>query len=165
MEFNGASAELTHGGQSLAQIENFERVELSDDEKIDPDDPERGKISAEFVSQNFFGGFKADDAESKKMNRKEWIDEMILKSKKLKYERQNEKDKTLDLTEELDKEWRQIQPLINVMINKNKVIQDKMEQEEFENPKKLDEYDVYVKSLMFDDKAKVSGSEISSRFG
>ena len=42
---NDGSHELTHGGQSLAQIENFERVELSDDEKVDPDDPEKGKIS------------------------------------------------------------------------------------------------------------------------
>ncbi len=150
--------ELTHGGQSLAQIENFERVDLSDDEKIDPDDPERGKISAEFVAQNFFGGFKANDAESKQMNRKEWIDEMILKSKKLKYERQKERDKTLDMTEELDKEWRQIQPLINVMINKNKVIQDAIEKEEFENPKKPDDYDVNVKLLMFDDKSKVNSA-------
>jgi len=93
------------------------------------------------------------------MNRKEWIDEMILKSKKLKYERQKERDKTLDMTEELDKEWRQIQPLINVMINKNKVIQDAVEkEEEFENPKKPDDYDVNVKLLMFDDKSKVNSA-------
>lgn len=89
------------------------------------------------------------------MNRKEWIDEMILKSKQLKYERQKEKDKTLDLTEELDKEWRQIQPLINTMVNRNKKIQEEKEEEEFKNPTKPDDYDVYVKSLMFDNKATV----------
>lgn len=89
------------------------------------------------------------------MNRKEWIDEMILKSKQLKYERQKEKDKTLDLTEELDKEWRQIQPLINTMVNRNKKIQEEKEEEEFNNPTKPDDYDVYVKSLMFDNKATV----------
>lgn len=147
-------SELTHMGTSLAQIENFERVELSDDEKVDPDDPEKGKISAQFVSENFFGGFKPNDAESKQMNRKEWIDEMITKSKQLKYERQKERDKTLDLTEELDKEWRQIQPLINVMVNKNKIIQDQKDEEDFKNPKKPDDYDVFVKSLMFDTKAQ-----------
>jgi len=151
--------ELTHGGQSLAQIENFERVDLSDDEKIDPDDPERGKISAEFVSENFFGGFKATDAESKQMNRKEWIDEMILKSKKLKYERQKERDKTLDMTEELDKEWGQLQPLINVMLKQDRAVGIAAEKDEFENPKKPDEYDVNVKMLMFDDKSKVHSFE------
>lgn len=107
------------------------------------------------MSENFFGGFKASDRESKQMNRKEWIDEMILKSKQLKYERQKERDKTLDLTEELDKEWRQIQPLINTMVNRNKKTQDALDEEEFKNPTKPDDYDVYVKSLMFDTKATV----------
>jgi hypothetical protein len=36
------------------------------------------------VSENFFGGFKKDDDESKRLNRKQWIDELILKSKQLK---------------------------------------------------------------------------------
>ena len=107
------------------------------------------------MSENFFGGFKANDEESKRMNRKQWIDEMILKSKQLKYERQKERDKTLDLTEELDKEWRQIQPLINVMINKNKIEEEKQAEEEFRNPKKPDDYDILVKSLQFDTKAQV----------
>ena len=44
-EFNDNGVELTHYGQSLAQIENFERVELSDEDEADPDDPEKGKIS------------------------------------------------------------------------------------------------------------------------
>ncbi len=39
---------------------------------------------AKIVSENFFGGFKKDDEESKRMNRKQWIDELILKSKQLK---------------------------------------------------------------------------------
>jgi hypothetical protein len=37
------------------------------------------------VSQNFFGGFK--DEESKKKNRKDWIEEMITKSKQQKVSR------------------------------------------------------------------------------
>ena len=36
------------------------------------------------MSENFFGGFKKDDEESKRLNRKQWIDELILKSKQLK---------------------------------------------------------------------------------
>jgi hypothetical protein len=41
--------DLTHYGQSLAQIEKFERVDVSDDddddENPDPNDEDRGKIS------------------------------------------------------------------------------------------------------------------------
>lgn len=79
---------------------------------------------------------------------------MVLKSKQLKYERQKEKDKTLDLTEELDKQWRQIQPLINVMVNKNKEKVEELERIDLARPKKADDYDVLVRSLQFDSKAK-----------
>ena len=37
--------ELTHYGQSLSQIERFEKVALSDDDEEDEDDPDRGKIN------------------------------------------------------------------------------------------------------------------------
>jgi nucleolar protein 14 len=122
------------------------------------------------VSENFFGGFdsngkpskndnddnRGDDAGQKK-NRKEWVEEMIVKSKQAKYERQKERDKTLDLTELLDKEWKQIQPVINVMIKKNKIEEDKKIEEEKKNPpkQKPDDYDVLVRSFQFDEKAKV----------
>lgn len=91
---NGVHTELTHFGQSLAQIEKFEKVQSSDDDddqNPDPNDKDRGKINAKIVSENFFGGFKKNDEESKRLNRKQWIDELILKSKQLKYERQKRK--------------------------------------------------------------------------
>lgn len=65
-----------------------------------------------------------------------------------------EKDKTLDLTEELDKEWRNIQPLINVMVSKNKEKYEQQEKAELSKTKKADDYDVLVRSLQFDSKAK-----------
>jgi hypothetical protein len=39
---------------------------------------------AKIVSQNFFGGFKERTEEEKKKNRKDWIEEMIMKSKQAK---------------------------------------------------------------------------------
>jgi hypothetical protein len=45
---NGVHTELTHFGQSLAQIEKFEKVQSSDDEddeNPDPNDKDRGKIN------------------------------------------------------------------------------------------------------------------------
>lgn len=41
-------------------------------------------FKAKIVSQNFFGGFKERTEEEKKKNRKDWIEEMILKSKQAK---------------------------------------------------------------------------------
>lgn len=79
----GAKVDLTHYGQSLAQIEKFERVGSSDEEDMDDQDPnsDRGKINAKIVSENFFGG--GEDADKKKA-RKDWIEEMIAKSKQIK---------------------------------------------------------------------------------
>jgi hypothetical protein len=92
----GGDHELTHMGQSIAQMENFERGQLSDDDDEnydDPNDKDKGRISAKIVSENFFGGFaknnkskeKEDEDEARdKKNKKQWIDELILKSKQLK---------------------------------------------------------------------------------
>lgn len=42
-------------------------------------------FKAKIVSENFFGGFQdKDDPEARKKNRKQWIDEMIAKSKQIK---------------------------------------------------------------------------------
>ena len=84
-------------------MENFEKVQLSDDDDEDYDDPndkDKGRISAKIVSENFFGGFtknnkakrkegeegegEEDDESRDKKNKKQWIDELILKSKQLK---------------------------------------------------------------------------------
>jgi nucleolar protein 14 len=136
-------------GQSLAQIERFERIEASDDEE----DEEQGRLNAKMVSENFFGGFddNADSAqaqqENKKKSRKEWIDEMIAKSKQLKYERQKEKDKTLELTDKLDKEWRNLIPIINPSLKKNQTAE---EEDNVKQKPKPDDYDVLVRSLQFE---------------
>ena len=104
----GNQVELTHFGQSLSQIEKFERVDLSDDDdedNQDPNDVDKGKLSgmnfhntiakillnfisnfliAKVVSENFFGGFKEKDEFDPRKGRKEWIEEMIMKSKQIK---------------------------------------------------------------------------------
>jgi hypothetical protein len=41
-------------------------------------------FKAKIVSENFFGGFDDKDEADKKRGRKEWIDEMIMKSKQIK---------------------------------------------------------------------------------
>lgn len=143
---------MTHYGQSLSQIEKFEKVNLSDDDQDDPNDTDKGKISSKIVSENFFGGFdekSAENEELSKKSRKQWIDEMIMKSKQIKYEKQKERDKTLDLTEQLDKEWKNILPIIGKLSNKN------TNQSENKDEIKPDDFDVLVRSLQFDSKAQV----------
>jgi nucleolar protein 14 len=109
-------------------------------------------FAAKIVSENFFGGFDDQTEADKKKGRKEWIDEMIMKSKQIKYEKQKERDKTLDLTEELDKEWRAIMPLIGSF---DKQLKEKAKEKGPTNTKP-DDYDMLVKSLQFEtDKAQV----------
>ncbi len=103
------------------------------------------------MSENFFGGFNERSTENEdlsKKSRKQWIDEMIMKSKQIKYEKQKERDKTLDLTEQLDKEWKNILPLMGKLANKN--------ESENKNVKQPDDFDVLVRTLQFDSKAQVS---------
>lgn len=77
------------------------------------------------------------------------IKRKILASLIFKYEKQKEKDRTLDLTEELDKEWKNIIPLIGKM-NRD------LKQEEEQKKTKADAYDVLVRSLQFEsEKAQV----------
>jgi nucleolar protein 14 len=124
---------------------------------------------AKIVSENFFGGFNesaagekvGNDEENKKKSRKEWIDEMIAKSKQLRYEKQKEKDKTLELTENLDKQWKELFPVINKMINKNEKNDSRLHavDQASSGPKK-DDFDSLVRQLQFDSKAKVKSIDI-----
>ena len=135
------------------------------------------EIVAKIVSENFFGGFNkpgkaknngeaaaaagADGEQPPEnptmmKNRKQWVDEMILKSKQIKYERQKERDKTLDLTEQLDKEWRTILPLMGNMAAQAKQAQEATERANAANgSNKPDEFDVLVRNLQFESKAHV----------
>ena len=80
---------------------------------------------------------------------------MIAKSKQAKYERQKERDRTLDMTEELDKEWKNIMPLIGSMNKKLKDEEDAKIANSLDKAPKADEFDVLVKKLQFDPKGKV----------
>ncbi|KAM4672738.1 nucleolar protein 14 isoform 2-T3 [Amazona ochrocephala] len=109
--------ELTHYGQSLAEIEK-----LNDIVDSDSDTEERGTLSAELTAAHFGGGGgllrkkppsgQQDEEEEKPKSRKELIEEMIAKSKQEKQERQTRRESALELTEKLDKDWKEIQTLI-----------------------------------------------------
>ncbi|NXR24829.1 NOP14 protein, partial [Cinclus mexicanus] len=146
--------ELTHYGQSLAEIEK-----LNDIVDSDSDTEERGTLSAELTAAHFGGGGllrkkvsseQQDEEEEKPKSRKELIEEMIAKSKQEKQERQTRRESALELTEKLDKDWKEIQTLIA-----HRTPKSERKDKEVEKPKP-DEYDMIVRELGFEMKAKPS---------
>ncbi|XP_041113166.1 nucleolar protein 14 [Polyodon spathula] len=147
--------ELTHFGQSLADIEK-----LNDNFDSDSDTEEKGLLSAEFTAANFGGGGgllrkkslseqKGEDNDQKPKSRKELIEELIAKSKQEKHERQTQKEESQVLTEKLDSDWKSIQSLLahNTPKSQRPV--------QVEKPKP-DEYNMIVRELGFEIKAQPS---------
>lgn len=146
--------ELTHYGQSLAEMEKFNDVVNSDDET-----EERGLLSAELTASHFGGGGgllrrrtsgeqEEGEGSHRAKSRQELIEELIQKSKQEKRERQVQKEESQELTEKLDQEWKSIQSLMVTKIPKG-------ERPEEEKPK-LEQYDMMVRELVFEMKAAPS---------
>ncbi|XP_069600842.1 nucleolar protein 14 [Ranitomeya imitator] len=145
--------ELTHFGQSLAALEK-----MNDPVDSDSDTEERGALSAELTAAHFGGGGllrkkatseQKEEEPEKPKTRKELIEELIAKSKIEKRERQSQREKALELTEKLDSDWKAIQGLLSHKVPKSE------RKVETEKPK-ADDYDVMVRQLVFDMKAKPS---------
>ncbi|XP_038255131.1 nucleolar protein 14 isoform X1 [Dermochelys coriacea] len=147
--------ELTHYGQSLADIEK-----LNDVIDSDSDTEERGILSAELTAAHFGGGGgllrkkaligEEDEEEEKPKSRRELIEELIAKSKQEKRERQTQRENALELTEKLDTDWKEIQTLLS-----HKTPKSERKDKEEEKPKP-DEYDMIVRELGFEMKAQPS---------
>ncbi|XP_074848493.1 nucleolar protein 14 [Carettochelys insculpta] len=147
--------ELTHYGQSLADIEK-----LNDAIESDSDTEERGMLSAELTAAHFGGGGgllrrkalteEPDGEELKPKSRKELIEELIAKSKQEKRERQTQRESALELTEKLDTDWKEIQTLLS-----HKTPKSEKKDKEKDKPKP-DEYDMIVRELGFEMKAQPS---------
>lgn len=147
--------ELTHYGQSLAEMEKFNDLVNSDDES-----EEKGLLSAELTASHFGGGGgllkkKTGDQQDQEGNqraksRQELIEELIQKSKQEKRERQVQKEEAQELTEKLDQEWKSIQAL---MVKKTPKAESADKPEE--RPK-LEDYDMMVRELGFEMKAQPS---------
>ncbi|KZC12171.1 PREDICTED: nucleolar protein 14 homolog [Dufourea novaeangliae] len=129
---------LTHRGQTLEEIEKFDDPK-SDDEFSDNEN-KTGKLDNKFVGEAHFGGGILSKSESGK-SRKDLIDELIAESKKRKAEKQKIREQTIDLTEKLDSEWRDLLPIVTAA---NKTI------EEATNKSKADDYDIAVRTLKFE---------------
>ncbi|XP_064601110.1 nucleolar protein 14-like [Liolophura sinensis] len=133
--------ELTHYGQSLAEMEKFEAPEISDD------DLDAGNLDGD-VSSELFGGFlKKSDEKGDDKPWKERLQEIISKSKKAKQERQTERDQAVEMTEKLDQQWKELQALVTGSKKGGKV----------EEPaRQVDDYDIAVRELKFEIKGTPS---------
>ncbi|XP_007471693.1 PREDICTED: nucleolar protein 14 [Lipotes vexillifer] len=145
--------ELTHYGQSLADIEKHNDIVDSDSDAED-----RGVLSAELTAAHFGGGGgplhkktsqqHGEEGQQPK-SRKELIEELIAKSRQEKRERQAQREDALELTEKLDQDWKEIQTLLAHKTPKSESRGGK------EKPKP-DAYDMMVRELGFEMKAPPS---------
>eukprot|EP00112_Aurelia_sp_Birch-Aquarium-sp1_P018326 Seg4357.4 transcript_id=Seg4357.4/GoldUCD/mRNA.D3Y31 product="Nucleolar protein 14" protein_id=Seg4357.4/GoldUCD/D3Y31 len=129
--------DLTHYGQSLAEMTNFDDADL----KLTDDEDEGRNEEAQF------GGFlkKVEKGQDRNENttqksRKEIMDEIVAKSKIKKFERQQAKEEAFQLTQDLDTDWKMIHSLLT-----------KRDDAEFI---KADDYDILVNELKYETKAK-----------
>ncbi|KAF8978069.1 nucleolar complex protein 14 [Entomortierella lignicola] len=106
-------SDLTHYGQSLAGLDDFDETELG---YSDDDEDNRGAISGDIVSHSHFGGFDEAPSEAhqdgRPKSKAEVMSEVIAKSKFHKHERQKEKEEIDDITKELDDELEGIRGLL-----------------------------------------------------
>ncbi|XP_015181377.1 PREDICTED: nucleolar protein 14 homolog [Polistes dominula] len=129
---------LTHRGQTLEEIEKFDDPK-SDDEFSD-DENKDGKLDKKFVGEAHFGGGMLTKSDST-MSRKDLIEQLIADSKKRKAEKQKIREQTLDLTEKLDTEWKDLFPLMST---------SKTSKEDPPEKVRVDDYDMAVRELKFE---------------
>lgn len=107
---------------------------------------------AEFVEKAHFGGGVLSKVGDGKSSHRDLIDKLIAESKIRKYEKKQLKQETNELTEQLDKDWKELMPVVPTKK------QGEMDNED-EPPtkKKVDKnsYDVLMRSLKFDRRGMV----------
>ncbi|XP_077258376.1 nucleolar protein 14 homolog l(3)07882 [Temnothorax americanus] len=136
--FNLNDQVLTHRGQTLEEIEKFDDPR-SDDEFSDSENIS-GKLDKNFVEEAHFGGGTLSKTDSA-LSRKDLIDQLIAESKKRKAEKQKIREQTIDLTEKLDSEWRDLLPFVSA---------SKKSTEDIDETTKADTYDIAVRRLKFE---------------
>lgn len=129
---------LTHRGQTLEEIEKFD--DPKSDEDFSDNDSVSGRLDKNFVEEAHFGGGVLSKSDGT-LSRKDLINQLIAESKKRKAEKQKIREQTLDLTEKLDSEWRDLLPIMSASKKSN---------EDTEETAKADAYDIAVRQLKFE---------------
>ncbi|XP_050310723.1 nucleolar protein 14 homolog [Anthonomus grandis grandis] len=147
--FNLADDEvLTHRGQTLSEIEKFDDPRSEDEDDDDDDKRKNGRLDANFVEEvHFGGGVLTSTGQEGAKTHKQLIEQLIEESKKRKAEKQKIKEATLELTEKLDTEWKDLVQLVSK--------KDKKDASEEPKPN-LDDYDKVMRELRFEARGTVS---------
>lgn len=113
-----------------------------------------GFFSDDFVSEGHFGGgiLSKTDAQDGAKSHKDLIEQLIAESKKRKAEKQKEKEQTLDLTEKLDSEWKDLQP---VVFKKARVEEESAIDKLLGKAGKGQDYDKMMRELRFEKRGTV----------
>uniref|UniRef100_A0A0N5C944 Nucleolar protein 14 n=1 Tax=Strongyloides papillosus TaxID=174720 RepID=A0A0N5C944_STREA len=139
----GVNEELTHKGSKLTDIQKFEKIDESDEE---------GDLDPTLLANANFGGGVFENVNEiplgeKAKTRREILNEVIAKSKQIKYEKQKEKEAWADKTKELDNmlnELRSSGQLKGIVMRKG------TDEEKPEQSSGDVEYDSLFKSLKMD---------------
>ncbi|KAJ7739866.1 nucleolar protein 14 [Mycena metata] len=106
--------ELTHYGQSLSKLDDFDNSGLR---LGDEDDEESGQLNPDIVGKTHFGGFSDDeeddpDEPERKKSKAEVMAEVMAKSKEHRLRRQMEREEEDNVRHELDQEFDSLRDLI-----------------------------------------------------
>ncbi|KAJ3397754.1 nucleolar complex protein 14 [Lobulomyces angularis] len=133
---------LTHFGQSLSNMDEMDEAIFNKISHLDED--EDGQLDKYTVSKAHFGGFGDEDDPDRKKSKNEIMKEIIAKSKFHKAERQKMKDENEGLREALDADLELVRGLLSQKKSKDT------------EKKENSDYDLMVKELFFDKRAKPS---------
>lgn len=97
-----------------------------------------------------------NDAEDGAKSHKDLIEQLIAESKKRKAEKQKEKEQTLDLTEKLDTEWKDLQPVVFKKMRVEEKEPSAIEKLLSQAEKKNMDYDKMMRELKFEKRGTVS---------
>ncbi|VDB97100.1 unnamed protein product [Peniophora sp. CBMAI 1063] len=147
--------ELTHYGQSLSKLDDFDNAGLTLD---DEDEDVRGQIDESTVGRAHFGGFEDDQDGSepdRKKSKAEVMAEVIAKSKEHKIQRQEQKDADDNVRHQLDQELDSIRSLL---LKPDPVSESLVKSSDGLNTGKAaekdQEYDQFIRELVFDKRAR-----------
>ncbi|KAI5123379.1 hypothetical protein M0805_006087 [Coniferiporia weirii] len=149
--------ELTHYGQSLSKMDDFDDAGLGTG--VNDDSDSDGKIDAQIVKQAHFGGFDDEDSDEdggeegqppRKKSKAEVMTEVIAKSKQHKYERQLQKKQDENTRHQLDNELDDIRGLLFAG-GRADVVSAKLMSDDREEDR---DYDQHVRELALDKRAQ-----------
>jgi nucleolar protein 14 len=104
-------------------------------------------LIAEFVEDAHFGGGILKKSSSESHTRKDLIEQLIAESKKRKAEKQRTREQTIELTEKLDTEWKDLLPIVSSSkMSSSRAVDDH---------DKPDSYDTVMRQLKFEARGKV----------